>query len=193
MSESFPELVGYLEARRSVPARLMGEPGPSGDELAQMLTIAARVPDHGKLAPWRFIVVAADAREALADRVSALRKEREPDVAEERLAKDREALTSSPVHVAVVSSPVDSPKVPEWEQFLSAGAVCLNLIHAANALGYSAQWLTGWASLDENARDLFNLEPGEKIAGFIHIGTNDNPQTDRERPDIAALTQVWAG
>ena len=106
MSESFPELLGYLEARRSVPALQMSEPGPSSDELKRILKIAARVPDHGKLAPWRFIVVAGDAREELADVLDALRRKAEPDVTEERLAKDRAVLLSSPLHVAVVSRAV---------------------------------------------------------------------------------------
>ena len=192
MSESFPELLGYLEARRSVPALQMNGPGPSDAELKQILTIAARVPDHGKLAPWRFIVVTGDAREKLADRLEALRRKAEPEVTDERLAKDRAVLLSSPLHVAVVSKASPHAKIPEWEQVLSAGAVCLNMLHAAHALGYRAQWLSGWASYDATAKAAYGLQDGEAIAGFIHIGTNDEPQTDRDRPDIDALTSRWS-
>ena len=192
MSESFPELLGYLEARRSVPALQMSEPGPSSDELKRILKIAARVPDHGKLAPWRFIVVAGDAREELADVLDALRRKAEPDVTEERLAKDRAVLLSSQLHVAVVSRAGPHVKVPEWEQVLSAGAVCLNMLHAAHGLGYRAQWLTGWASYDATAKAAYGLRDGETIAGFIHIGSNDQPQEDRDRPDVDALTSLWS-
>lgn len=193
MSESFPEFLGYLEARRSVPALQMSEPGPSSDELGRMLKIAARVPDHGKLAPWRFIVVSGDDRAELADRLVRLRSEKEPGVSAERLDKDRAVLTSSPLHVAVVSCAREHPKIPVWEQELSVGAVCMNLVHAANAFGYRAQWLTGWAAFDPDACALYGLAGNERIAGFIHIGTNDAPQGDRDRPDVAALTSHWRG
>ena len=167
-------------------------PGPSAEQLQRILTIAARVPDHGKLAPWRFIVVDGDARAALAAKFNALRKAAEPDVSAERLAKDRAILTAAPVMVAVVSAARPHPKIPVSEQVLSAGAVCLNMLHGAHALGFRAQWLTGWAAYDAAAKAALGLSEGESVAGFIHIGSNNDPQEDRDRPDVAALTRRWS-
>lgn len=183
MSESFPEFLGYLEARRSVPALQMSEPGPSSDELGRMLKIAARVPDHGKLAPWRFIVVSGDDRAELADRLVRLRSEKEPGVSAERLDKDRAVLTSSPLHVAVVSCAREHPKIPVWEQELSVGAVCMNLVHAANAFGYRAQWLTGWAAFDPDACALYG-SPGTSVSPGSFISA----RTTRHRATVTVLT-----
>ena len=115
-----------------------------------------------------------------------------PAVAVVTRTKDRAVLLSSPLHVVVVSTAGSHVKVPEWEQVLSSGAVCLNMIHAAHALGYRAQWLSGWAAYDASARAVYGIGDGEKVAGFIHIGTNDQPQTDRDRPDVDALTSTWS-
>jgi len=192
MSESLTELLGHLEARRSVMALQLKAPGPNPEQLDRMLTIAARVPDHGKLAPWRFVVVEGDARAALAQKLNALRKVAEPDVSDERLAKDRAILATAPVTVCVVGTARQHPKIPVSEQVLSAGAACLNMLHAAHALGFRAQWLTGWAAYDATAKAALGLTGNEAIAGFIHIGSNDEPQADRDRPDVAALTQRWS-
>lgn len=169
----------------------LGMPGPDAATLGRMLTIAARVPDHGKLTPWRFVIVGPEGRKALCARLEGLRKAADAELTEERLAKDRAAFVASPVIVIVVSTAQEHPKIPLWEQHLSAGAVCTNLLHAAHGFGFRAQWLTGWAAYDKRAKSVFGVSEDEQIAGFIHIGSSDLKPDDRPRPDIDALTSVW--
>jgi nitroreductase len=157
-----------------------------------MLTIAARVPDHGKLAPWRFILFDRAAREAAVDGLERIAR-KHPDEKERavREAKARGFL-DAPLVVAVVSAPIiDHPKIPLWEQELSSACAALNLLHAASAHGFSAQWLTGWYAYDEDARAWLGLKPGEKFTGFLHIGTPTVAPVERDRPDVASLTTVW--
>ena len=172
----------YLATRRTVPALQLGTPGPDADSLMAILTMAVRVPDHGKLAPWRFILIEGDAREEAGRRMA--------DVAA-RGGRDAETaltlFTRAPVVVAVVSTAGPHVKIPEWEQVLSAGAVCLNLLHAVAAAGYSAQWLTEWIAYDSEAKAALGIAENERVAGFIHIGTPNVPPTERDRPDVAAL------
>lgn len=184
-------VLDLLAVRRSVPANALAEPGPSAAELERMLTIAARVPDHGKLAPWRFIVIENEARAALGGRLAALLASLDPDAPEKRVQAQAECFSQSALVVAVVSRAGPHVKIPEWEQQLSAGAVCMNLSIAANALGYGAQWLTGWAAYEPKARELIGLTPEERIAGFIHIGTPTERLTDRPRPDLADIVTRW--
>jgi len=186
------ELLGYLKTRRSIPAALMTGPAPDPDELRAMLAIAARVPDHGKLAPWRFVVYSgAQLAEAAAGlgRIAATA----PDEKERRYRAEKAAgFAAAPLVVGVISAPVlDHPKIPLWEQQLSAGAVCLNLIHAAQAHGYAAQWLTGWFAYHDEAARWLGVRDGERVAGFIHIGVPSAPPTERDRPDLATLTTQW--
>ncbi len=192
MNEAFAQ---YLETRRSIPAGKLGEPGPDPATLRAMLTIAARVPDHGKLAPWRFIIFSKEAREkAIAGLTKIAAKH--PDEKERTLREARaQGFADAPLVVAVVSAPIaDHPKIPLWEQQLSAGCVVLNLIHAAAAYGFSGQLLTGWYAYDEEAKAWLGLKPGEKFAGFIHIGTPKVPPVERDRPDVAAMSEgVGAG
>jgi nitroreductase len=162
--------------------------------LRAILTIAARVPDHGKLAPWRFIVFDRKAREeAIAGLVRIADKH--PDEKERRYRGEKaKGFGDAPIVVAVVSAPIaDHPKIPLWEQQLSSGAVALNLRHAASAQGFSGQWLTGWYAYDEEAARWLGLKPGERFTGFLHIGTPLAPPTERDRPDVAALTTAWSG
>ena len=182
----------YLRTRRSVPPAQMRDPAPGGETLRSMLTIAARVPDHGKLAPWRFVIYDRAAREALiAGLVRIARSHGDEREAAIRAEKTR-GLQDAPLIVAVVSSPVaNHPKIPLWEQQLSAGAVCLNLVHAAAAHGYAEQWLTGWYAYDAQARRWMGLAEGEAFAGLIHIGTPTAAPTERDRPDVDAITRVW--
>jgi nitroreductase len=186
-------LAAYLKTRRTVPAAQMRAPGPDAETLAAMLTIAARVPDHGKLAPWRFVVFDAARR---AEAVAGLLRIAERTVDEKerrRRAEKANGFADAPLIVAVVSSPVgDHPKIPLWEQQMSAGAVCLNLLHAAWAHGFAAQWLTGWYAYDEDAVRFLGLCAGERLAGFVHIGTPAAPPSERERPDVAAITSHWS-
>lgn len=174
----------YLATRRSVAAKLLEEPGPDSQTLRAILTIAARVPDHGKLAPWRFIVFRGEARDAAGAVVSGVAEAtgRACDPEEERAR-----FLRAPVVVAVVSRAAPHPKIPEWEQVLSAGAVCLNLIHAAAAHGFRANWLTEWFAYDRTALAALGVGDDERVAGFVHIGTSDLQPADRDRPDIDAI------
>jgi nitroreductase len=185
-------LAAYLTTRRTIPAAQLGEPGPDAAALNAMLTIAARVPDHGKLAPWRFILYDAASRAAAIDGLTRI-AEKNPDEKERqvRTAKAK-GFGDAPLVVGVVSrADPEHPKIPLWEQQLSAGAVCLNLLHAAKAEGFSAQWLTGWYAYDAEAMRWLGLQEGERVAGFVHIGTPKMPPSERDRPDLAALTSAW--
>ncbi|MBJ3774881.1 nitroreductase family protein [Acuticoccus mangrovi] len=175
----------YLATRRTIPSAFLGEPGPDPATLEAMLTIAARVPDHGKLAPWRFIVFEGEGRKVAGERVAKLAQAsgKSGDI-EAELGR----FLRSPTVVAVVSRAAPHVKIPEWEQVLSAGAVCLNLLHAAAAYGFSAQWLSEWIAYDRDALATLGVAEGEKIAGFIHIGTPEAAPFERARPDVAALT-----
>jgi nitroreductase len=185
-------LVGYLKTRRSIPAAQLGEPGPDPDALREMLRIAARVPDHGKLAPWRFIVFDRKSRNDLIRGLARI-AETSADEKERRYRADKAAaLAEAPLIVGVVSSATaDHPKIPLWEQQLSAGAVCLNLLHAAKAFGFAAQWLTGWFAYDPEAQRWLGLREGERFAGLVHIGTPTAPPSERDRPDLVALVSMW--
>ncbi len=178
----------HLRTRRSVSASALVEPGPNRDTLAAMLTIAARVPDHKKLAPWRFIVLAGAARAAFGETLAAIVAANEPEASAARLETERTRFSRAPLVVVVVSSPKPHPACPEWEQVLSAGAVCLNLLHASAAMGYGAQWITEWYGFDEQVKAAFGLTAMERFAGFIYIGSAREHPADRERPDPAAIT-----
>ena len=185
-------LAAYLRARRTIPAAQIGEPAPSRDILREMLTIAARVPDHGKLAPWRFILYDRAAREAAVEGLRRIAGQAGDEREGQLRVEKAQGFAEAPLVVGVVSAPVaDHPKIPLWEQQLSAGAVCLNLLHAARAYGFSGQWLTGWYAYDEAARRWLGLKAGERVAGFLHIGTPTMPPAERERPDIDAITTEW--
>jgi nitroreductase len=180
-------LIEHLTTRRSVPFALMGGPGPDAATLDAMLTIAARVPDHGKLAPWRFIVIGPEAGASLGRFLESLVAADDPDIDARRREVERIRFTRAPVCVAVVSRAAPHPKIPEWEQVLSAGACCLNLLHAACAYGFGATWITEWPAFDRRVLDRLGLAPHETIAGFIHIGTPTAKADDRVRPDMATL------
>lgn len=175
------ELRHRLATRRSAPAQALTTPGPDRAQIDDILVLGARTPDHGKLFPWRFVVMGPQSRADIAERLAVLAE------TQGRPAKDQAVLaklTAAPVTVLVISSPVDNPKIPLWEQQLSAGAVCMNLEHAANAHGFSASWITDWYSYDAQAVALFGLDTHEAIAGFIHIGTLPEPAQERPRPDL---------
>ena len=169
-----------LSNRRSTPAQTLGAPGPNEDQIARMLTVAARTPDHGKLAPWRFVILGAAVKARIAERLESMAPDAKGAAV---LAK----MKASPVCVLVVSRPVPGHKIPVWEQELSAGAACMNLLHAADALGFAANWITDWYAYDPAAASLFGVEAGEKVAGFIHLGTASEPPLERARPDLSQL------
>lgn len=187
-----PSLIDMLLTRRSSKPALLREPGPTPQELEKILTAAARVPDHKKLAPWRFIVFEGEARakfgEVLAQ-VCAAEETVEPSPV--RLETERGRLTRAPVVVAAISRVVPNPVAPEWEQILSTGAACFNLCLAANALGYGTSWITEWYAYSPGVRKALGLADNERIAGFIYIGTESEKQPDRERPALADIVTRW--
>jgi len=186
-------VLDHLETRRSVKADELCAPGPDTAQLASILRIAARVPDHKKLVPWRFIVFEGDARAAIGERLAHILAEKEPDASDTRLEIERNRFLRAPVVVAVVSHTIYHPAAPEWEQILSAGAACMNLVHAVHAMGFAAHWLTEWYSYDESAREAAGLQPHERVAGFIHLGTPNKQPQERDRPDIEKIVTYYEG
>ncbi|MCJ7995801.1 nitroreductase [Rhizobium cremeum] len=186
------KLIDYLAVRRSVPAFQMSEPGPTTAEIERILTLAVRVPDHGKIAPWRFIVYRGEERVRIGEALLALALEKNPDLSEEMVTVERTRFTRAPVVIGVVSKAGPHVKIPEWEQLMSAGAVCLNLLMAANAVGFVSNWLTEWFAYDERAYPLLGIQPGEKVAGFIHVGSTTFPITERPRPALSDVV-TWVG
>jgi nitroreductase len=182
-----PDTIEFLKTRRSVKPREMSGPGPSPAELETILTIGSRVPDHGKLAPWRFIVFEGEARARAGDIIAGVFSRNNPQAEPAEIETERRRLMDAPLVIAVVSFSRPHPKVPEWEQQLSAGASAMNLVTAASALGYGANWLTGWFAFDRDVLDGFGLKPDEKIAGFVHIGTPTKPNEDRPRPALSEI------
>ena len=181
-----PQVLDFLALRRSASAVTLMEPAPDADELDGLLRLAARVPDHGKLAPWRFVLLRGEDKAAFASRLEALATGRGDAKAAAKLAK----LKIPPLGVAVISSPRGG-EIPQWEQILSAGAVCVNLLYAAQALGYGANWITDWYAYDAEAQAILGLTAGEQVAGFIFIGTPREPPQERERPQVAPLVSAW--
>lgn len=178
------ELAEYLKTRRSDLAMTLVEPAPSEGDIETMIRLASRVPDHGKLAPWRFIDYGFNDRKNLADMLGAL-SDQDADI-DRKESREKEIIRfqSAPLVIGVVSTAKAHPKVPEWEQVLSAGAATMQLLIAANALGYGSQWLTGWYTRDENALKLLGVGSGEQVAGMVHIGTPSAQKTDRTRPEL---------
>src|SRR5437868_11441613 len=174
-----PEAIDLLTSRRSVKPIELNGPGPTAAELATLLTVASRVPDHGKLTPWRFIVFEGDARLAAGEIIAEVFHARRPDATPDQIEHERQRLAQAPLVIAVVSRAAPHVKIPEWEQVLSAGAAATSLIFAAHALGFAANWLTGWHAYDRRVLDALGLAPNEKIAGFIHIGRAAKAAEDR--------------
>lgn len=182
-----PEVLAFLARRRSASALSLRAPGPSAEELTDLLTLAARVPDHGKLAPWRFIVLRDEGKAAFAGKLEALAANH-PDA--HKLIAKLGKLKTPPLGVAVVSHAVEG-EIPAWEQVLSAGAVCTTLLYAATAMGYGANWITDWYAYDPRARAALGLADDEQVAGFVFIGTTAEAPQERVRPDAVALTTIW--
>ena len=179
--------IALLRRRRSVPPMTMAGPGPTRDEMDTMLSLAARVPDHGKLAPWRFIVFEGEARARAGDLIAAIYAEDNPEVPASRLDLERRRLQHAPSVVAVVSRAGPHVKIPEWEQVMSAGAASMNLVVAANALGFATAWLTEWYSYDPRVAAALGLAEAERLAGFVHIGRATTAVEDRVRPVLADI------
>ncbi len=184
-------LLNFLKTRKSASAKAMTGPGPNAAQIAEMLELGVRVPDHGKLSPWRFVVFAGDARELVGEKFSARWQVLHPDHGAESLAFQSGLFVRAPVVIAVVSTAAAHVKIPVWEQQMSAGAVCFNLELAAMAMGFDVQWQTDWVAYDEGAKAAMNVQPTEQIAGLIYIGTSAVALEDRPRPDAASLTTYW--
>lgn len=187
------DTISLLKLRRSVAPQFLTAPGPDDAQLGELLTVASRVPDHGKLAPWRFIVFAGEGRTKAAEIVARAFKARNPDAEEKQVEFERNRLLHAPLIVAVVSSAKPHAKIPEWEQQLSAGAVCMNLLVAAQAMGFAGSWLTNWFSFDRPVVEALGVGVDERIAGFIHIGTPTAAPADRERPVLADIVSHFEG
>lgn len=186
-----PALRDYLLTRRSVGQAFLAEPGPTGDDLQTLLTIATRVPDHGKLAPWRLVLFSGDARAAAGEKLAEVAKRKRPELDEASLQSERRQFLPAPLVVGVISTAKPHVKVPEFEQLLSAGNVAFNLIHAAYALGYAATWITRWYTFDKEAAAVLGAKEGEQFVGFVHIGTPTTVIEDRPRPDLSEIVTEW--
>ena len=188
-----PETLKLLLTRRSGSAKAMVGPGPDPDQLRTILTAATRVPDHGKLAPWRFVVFEGEARDRFGDRVAALFREKMPDAIPELVEAERRRFLRAPTVVAVISRAEGNAKVPEWEQVLSAGAACMNLLLAAHAMGFAGSWVTEWVAYDSGVRQVMGLAASERVAGFVYLGTPAVPLEDRPRPALESVVTRWEG
>lgn len=188
------ESLELLMKRRSVKAAMLTTPGPDARQLDTILTAAARVPDHKKLEPWRFIVFEGDARAAFGRVLlkACLAEEKETPSAA-RLELERTRLLRAPLVVAVISRVIPNPGAPEWEQILSCGAACFNLCLAANALGFGTCWITEWYSYSPGVRSALGLADNERVAGFVYIGTAKETQSDRDRPQLTKIVTRWNG
>ena len=183
----------YLMTRRSVGMAFLKDPGPSTTELEQILTIGTRVPDHGKLAPWRLVVFDGDNRAKAGERLAEIAKRQNPAIDAATLDMERQRFMPAPVTIGVVSTAKPHPKIPEFEQLLSAGNVAFNLIHAAYALGFAATWVTRWYAYDAEAGTALGLQAGERFVGFVSIGTPTTVIEDRPRPALEAIVTRWQG
>ena len=184
-------LLAFLSSRKSASAKAMGEPGPSRSQIEDMLQLAVRVPDHGKLAPWRFVVFVGLARAKLGEAFAARWAELYPDHSAESLQFQAQLFCRAPTVVAVISTAAEHPKIPIWEQQLSSAALCFNLVLAAQAFEFDAQWQTDWVAYDVKAAAAMGVGPAEKISGLIYIGTSTLPLEDRPRPDATTITTYW--
>jgi len=182
-----PEVLRFLALRRSTSAVTLQAPAPSPDQLSDLLRLATRVPDHGKLSPWRFVILEGDPKTTLVGRLEDLAGRRNDPQLAAKLAK----LKIPPMAVVVVSAPKPGATIPEWEQVLSAGAVCTNLLSAALAMGFGANWITDWYSYDAEAVAILGLQAGERVAGVVLLGTPREPPLERERPDVGGLVTWW--
>ena len=188
-----PELVEFLTTRRSNLAKVMAGPGPDAETRDKILEIAARVPDHRKLTPWRFVVFEGQARSTFGQHIAASFMKANPEAPADRAIFEGARLTRAPLVVAVISGPVKCPRgTPKWEQQLSAGAVCFNMCLAAQAHGFAAQWLTEWYAFDASVNVALGLSEEEQVAGYIYMGTATMPSAPRARPDLSNVTTFYS-
>jgi len=186
------DTIDFLTTRRSTVARMMDGPGPGDEDLKRIMEAGMRVPDHGRLTPWRFIVIRGDAREKLGDVIAEAYKKNNPDAIQEQVEIEQERLTRAPVVIAVVSRVQKEHKIPEWEQILSSGAACQTMLIAAQSMGYAAQWLTEWYAYDANVKQAIGAESGDEIAGFLYLGNGTGELSDRARPAYDDIVSEWS-
>lgn len=184
--------LSLLETRRSAKPRDLVAPGPDAAQLRKILEIAMRTPDHGKLAPWRFIVVGENRREDLAQMLEQAYRAEKPEAGRLEIEAMHSFARQAPTLVVLLFHPVESAKAPRWEQELSTGAAAMNLLHAAHALGFAGSWITGWPAFSDRVRDAFGAAP-ERIAGFLFLGTPSRPLEERPRPAFDAVVSEWPG
>lgn len=183
--------LAFLDARRSVPSRQLGEPAPDDAALRRLIGAALRVPDHGKLVPFRIRILRGDAKLAFGRKLAKIAEEANPDLSEAKREKERHRYEHAPLVLVVSAKIDDESKVPEIEQTLAAGCVAYNLLLGAQALGYGAQWLTGWAAYDRDVAKLLGMKKSEHVVGFIHVGTPVMEAPERDRPSYDDVASVW--
>lgn len=181
-----------IALRRSASKHHLSEPGPSPSEIDDLLKVATRVPDHRRLEPWRFIVFEGDARVQFGQKIAEIYGKKYPDAESQDILTEAGRLLRAPIVIVVVSNPKDDGKTPTWEQEMSAGALCQNLLLAANAAGWAGVWLTEWITFDEDVNQLLGLAPLERVAGYIYLGTATIAPTERPRADMSSLVQRWS-
>jgi nitroreductase len=186
-------VLDLLLNRNSAPIHELKEPAPSDGEIETLIRAASRVPDHGRMEPWRFILYRGEARRRVGEMLAELAEKREGPLSDVRRDKELTRFSRAPLVVGVVSSPRENPKIPGWEMQLSAAAAAMNLVIAANAMGYGTNWITNWYAYDEEGRRLLGLAPHERVIGFVHIGTFAGTMQERPRPDIAKLYADYSG
>jgi nitroreductase len=186
-------IIDHLLTRNSAPIPELKAPAPSDQEIETILTAATRVPDHGRLAPWRFILYRGATREKIGEKLLELAEKREGPLPEGRRNQELTRFSRAPLVIGVISSPKENPKIPQWEMFLSGGMAAMNLMHAANALGYGTNMISNWYSDSEEGRALLGLAPHERVIGFVHIGTHEGPGFERPRPDVSTLYADYSG
>lgn len=187
MTAATPHTLSLLKTRKSPKVFDLASPGPTAAEIDEMLAVASRVPDHGKLAPWRFIVFEGEGRARAGEAIAAVFLQDNPEADADRVGMERTRLSRAPVVIGVVSKAGPHVKIPEWEQTLSGAAACTLLVLAAHALGYAATWLTEWYAYDARVRAALGLAENERFIGLVHIGTLARPQEDRPRPALADI------
>jgi len=188
-----PDALQLLKTRRSVKPMELSGPPPTREEINTLLGVASRVPDHGKLAPWRFIVFEGEARKAAGEKIAAVFRKNRPDATPDQVAFERDRLARAPLVIAVVSRAAPHVKIPEWEQQLSAGASAMMLVTAAHAMGFAASWITEWYAYDRAVLDALGLAPNERVAGFVHIGRPARPPDERDRPKLDDIVSYYTG
>jgi nitroreductase len=183
----------FLLNRRSIVVRDMAGPGPTDEDLEKILRSGMRVPDHGRLTPWRFIVIRGEARDKMGKVLGEAFRLANPDCIDEQVEIEEERFTRAPIVIAVVSHTVPEHKIPEWEQILSSGAACQNMLTAALGMGYAAQWITEWCAYNDHVKGALGLEPRDRIAGFLYLGSRKQDPTDRQRPEYEDIVSEWTG